>query len=269
MKKKYFCLFMAGIMAASMLAGCGGKKDSQANMTEEEKAAWDEAENDPYGKYPETVTYTTGYNLTNQGADTLKGTAYENDTTEDNAYTRYLKEVLNVQNENQFEAVTGPDYDQKVSMAIASQDIPDIMYVSDYATLVDLVENDMVEDMTDIYNNLACDTVKEAYESYGDNNPLNTVTFDGKIMAIPKTQLSDGQDFLWVRKDWMDKLGLEEPKTLDDLADLLRAFINEDPDGDGQADTVGLAVHSEVYGSYPNNTFAVDNIFTAQNFSLS
>ena len=37
MKKKYFCLFMAGIMAASMLAGCGGKKDSQANMTEEEK----------------------------------------------------------------------------------------------------------------------------------------------------------------------------------------------------------------------------------------
>ena len=263
MKKKYFCLFMAGIMAASMLAGCGGEKDSQANMTEEEKAAWDEAENDPYGKYPETVTYTTGYNLTNQGADTLKGTAYENDTTEDNAYTRYLKEVLNVQNENQFEAVTGPDYDQKVSMAIASQDIPDIMYVSDYATLVDLVENDMVEDMTDIYNNLACDTVKEAYESYGDNNPLNTVTFDGKIMAIPKTQLSDGQDFLWVRKDWMDKLGLEEPKTLDDLAELLRKFINEDPDGDGQADTVGLAVHSEVYGSYPNNTFAVDNIFTA------
>lgn len=263
MKKKYFCLFMAGIMAASMLAGCGGEKDSQANMTEEEKAAWDEAANDPYGKYPETVTYTTGYNLTNQGADTLKGTAYENDTTEDNAYTRYLKEVLNVQNENQFEAVTGPDYDQKVSMAIASQDIPDIMYVSDYATLVDLVENDMVEDMTDIYNNLACDTVKEAYESYGDNNPLNTVTFDGKIMAIPKTQLSDGQDFLWVRKDWMDKLGLEEPKTLDDLAELLRKFINEDPDGDGQADTVGLAVHSEVYGSYPNNTFAVDNIFTA------
>ena len=109
MKMKYFCLFMAGIMAASMLAGCGGKKDSQANMTEEEKAAWDEAENDPYGKYPETVTYTTGYNLTNQGADTLKGTAYENDTTEDNAYTRYLKEVLNVQNENQFEAVTGPE----------------------------------------------------------------------------------------------------------------------------------------------------------------
>ena len=102
---------------------------------------------------------------------------------------------------NSFEAVSGSDYDQKVSMAIASSTIPDIMHVADYATLVELVESDLIEDLTDVYNNLACDTVKAAYESYGEeNNPLNTVTFDGKIMAIPKTQLSDGQDFLWLRK---------------------------------------------------------------------
>lgn len=121
----------------------------------------------------------------------------------------------------------------------------------------------MIEDLTDVYNNSACDTVKESYESYGDNNPLNTVTFDGKIMAIPKTQLSDGQDFLWVRKDWLDKLGLEEPSTMDEVADMLRAFVNDDPDGDGEADTIGLAMRSDVYGGYPNNTFGIDNIFTA------
>ena len=60
----------------------------------------DEAANDPYGKYDELVTYTTGYSLTNQGADVLAGTPYENDTPENNAYTRYLKELLNIQNEN-------------------------------------------------------------------------------------------------------------------------------------------------------------------------
>ena len=161
----------------------------------------DEAANDPYGKYDELVTYTTGYSLTNQGADVLAGTPYENDTPENNAYTRYLKELLNIQNENDFEATMGDDYNQKLALAIASQSLPDIIHVPDYSTLVELVENDMIEDLTDVYNNLACDTVKESYESYGDNNPLNTVTFDGKIMAIPKTQLSDGQDFLWVRKD--------------------------------------------------------------------
>lgn len=263
MKKKTLSLVLAAAMAAATVAGCGSSS-STANMSDEEKEAWEAAANDPYGKYPELVTYTTGYNLTAQGADTLAGTAYENDTPSDNAYTRYLKEVLNVQNENMFEAQTGDDYDQKVSLAIAAQDIPDIMYISDYSTLVELVESDMIEDLTDVYNNLACDTVKAAYESYGEeNNPLNYVTFDGKIMAIPKTQLSDGQDFLWLRKDWLENLGLDEPSTLDEVADVLRAFINDDPDGNGQDDTIGLAALSTVYGSYPNNTFAIDNIFTA------
>lgn len=263
MKKRTLSLVLAAAMVMATMAGCGDSSDSMANMSEEEKAEWEAAANDPYGKYPELVTYTCGYNLTAQGADTLAGTPYENDTPSDNAYTRYLKEVLNVQNENLFEAQTGDDYNQKVSMAIAAQEIPDIMFVNDYSTMVELVESDMVEDLTEVYNNLACDTVKAAYESYGENNPLNYVTFDGKIMAIPKTQLSDGQDFLWLRKDWLENLGLEEPSTLDEVADILRAFINDDPDGNGQNDTVGLAALSTVYGDYPNNTFAIDNIFTA------
>lgn len=264
MKRKCLSFLLAATMIAALAAGCGSSDDPTKNMSEEEKAAWEAVVNDPYGKYPELITYTSGYNLTNQGGDMLAGTPYENDTPSDNAYTRYVKEVLNVQNENMFEAPTGPDYDQKVSMAIASQDIPDIMYIADYATLVDLVENDMIQDLTDVYNNLACETVKASYESYGaDNNPLNTVTFDGKIMAIPKTQLSDGQDFLWLRKDWLDNLGLEEPSTMDEVADILRAFISDDPDGNGQADTVGLAVLPTVYGGYPNNHFGIDNFFTA------
>lgn len=263
MKKRTLSLCLAAAMAMTAMAGCGDSNDSMANMSDEEKAAWEAAANDPYGKYPELVTYTCGYNLTAQGADTLAGTPYENDTPSDNAYTRYLKELLNIQNENMFEAQTGDDYNQKVSMAIAAQDIPDIMFVNDYSTMVELVENDMIEDLTDVYNNLACETVKASYESYGENSPLNYVTFDGKIMAIPKTQLSDGQDFLWLRKDWLENLNLEEPSTLDEMADVLRAFIEQDPDGNGQDDTIGLAALSTVYGDYPNNTFAIDNIFTA------
>jgi putative aldouronate transport system substrate-binding protein len=256
--KKILSLTMVAVMAAVTMAGCGSSGGT-SNMTEEEAAEWEAAANDPYGKYPELLTYTCGYVLTSPGTD------YANDTTTDNAYTRYLKELLNVQNENMFEATAGDDYNQKVSLAIAAKDIPDIMHVADYSTLVELVENDMIEDLTDVYNNLACDTVKAAYETYGDNNPLNYCTFDGKIMAIPKTQLSDGQDFLWLRKDWLDNLGLDEPSTLDEMAEVLRAFIEDDPDGNGQDDTIGLAMLQTVYGGYPNNHFAVDNIFTAFN----
>ena len=36
-----------------------------------------------------------------------------------------------------------------------------------------------------------------------------------------------------IREDWLDKLGLEVPQTLDELGDVLRAFVAEDPDGTG------------------------------------
>ena len=43
--------------------------------------------------------------------------------------------------------------------------------------------------------------------------------------------------FLWIRKDWLDKLGLDVPKTLDDVVEVARAFKNDDPDGNGVDDT--------------------------------
>lgn len=221
------------------------------------------AAEDPYGRYDETITYTTGYVLTDQGADTLKGTPYESDTPSDNAYTRYLLNILNVQNENLFEAKAGDDYNQKVSLSMANQDIPDIFFIDDYSIFTELVEADMIEDLTEVYENYACDTVRDSYDSYGDNSPLNYATFDGRIMGIPKTQLSDAQDFLWLRQDWLDALGLEAPHTTDEIAEVLKAFIEKDPDGNGADDTVGMVALSTLYGGYPNNHFAIDNFFTA------
>ena len=45
---------------------------------------------------------------------------------------------------------------------------------------------------------------------------------------------------LMIRQDWMDKLGLEQPKTIDELREVMRAFTFNDPDGNGQNDTFGL-----------------------------
>ena len=52
---------MLSVLMISSLASCSQEQDFTAGMSEEEKAAWEAAANDPYGKYPELVTYTTGY----------------------------------------------------------------------------------------------------------------------------------------------------------------------------------------------------------------
>lgn len=55
------------------------------------------------------------------------------------------------------------------------------------------------------------------------------------------------------RKDWLDRLGLNEPKTIDDLYEVMKAFAYRDPDGNGKDDTYGLVDRNDlVYGAFKN-----------------
>ena len=77
-------------------------KRSETGKTVESKevinAQWENAAHTPYGKYPELVTYTLGKIVGSNNANLPVKATYE-----DNAYTRYLKERLNIQNEDVLE----------------------------------------------------------------------------------------------------------------------------------------------------------------------
>lgn len=44
-------------------------------------------------------------------------------------------------------------------------------------------------------------------------------------MAVPETVIDHGPNLLWLRKDWMEELGLEEPETLEDAFEIIDAFV--------------------------------------------
>jgi putative aldouronate transport system substrate-binding protein len=85
-------------------------------------------------------------------------------------------------------------------------------------------------------------------------------------MGIPYLRSSTDAVPLFVRQDWLEKLGLPEPKTMQDVLRIAEAFATRDPDGNGKADTIGLLLQSnlwtsqagrateffEGYGAYPN-----------------
>lgn len=212
--------------------------NNQDNIEKDNLKAIDNARNTPYGAYPETIYYTLGKMTSDNNSNMPIG-----DTYEDNVYTRYIKDTINVQNIDAFEALDG-QYDTNVSMAIAMGDIPDIMVVSNLDTLSLLVQNDMIEDLTESYNNCLSDKVKEMYQSYG-NELINQVIFDGKIMAFPETNITDGPNILWLRKDWLDKLGLDAPKNIDDAVSIIKAFVENDMGG---SNTIGLVCDTSVTG---------------------
>ena len=55
-----------------------------------------------------------------------------------------------------------------------------------------------------------------------------------------------------MRVDWLKNLGLEMPTDLDSLYDVLYAFTYDDPDGNGQQDTVGIVMPMAQYMQWDN-----------------
>src|SRR5699024_5454331 len=71
------------------------------------------------------------------------------------------------------------------------------------------------------------------------------------------------------RQDWLDNLGLEPPQTIEDFKEIAKAFVEEDPDGNGEDDTIGLAgpdTSNKLYANFlesTNNLYGFDGVFSA------
>ena len=263
-------LHLAALMAALILlfVGCSGSIPGQSGVDtenvessddsgtadpESDQAAWEEAEHTPLGKYPETVEYTLGKISGANNSNLPAG-----DTYEDNAYTRYLREVLNIQNVDIFELEAGGSYEEALEMSIADRSIPDVLVVNGRDNLEKLVKAGLVEDLTSVYEECTTDVIKEMYASYGEDL-LGSATFDGKLYAFPNTAIDDGHMLLWLRADWIRELGLEEPRTMDEAMQIIKAFVENDIAGDGR--TVGLACSTGLIAG-SSETYGVDGIFT-------
>ncbi|MDD3403740.1 MAG: extracellular solute-binding protein [Hespellia sp.] len=216
-------------------------------------AAWKKAATTPMAAYPEAVTYTLGKMTGDHNSNMPEG-----DTYEDNAYTRYLKEKLNIQNEDVLEATEDENYDLMIRRMVIEGNMPDIMVVNDYDYLTKLIEADLVADLTTAYENCATPLIKSVYESYGDGL-LDSVIFDGEMKAIPSTQVYPGCSLLWLRDDWRKSLGLGEPQTVDDVEQILLAFRANKFDGQ---ENVGIVSTAGLVGQ-ENANYSMDPVFAA------
>ncbi len=184
----------------------------------------------------------------------------EGESIEDNRALRYIEDTLNV--DITFAWVVPSDsFADKLNLSIASGDIPDAMVVNP-TQLQQLAEAGAIEDLTGIVEKYANADILENWNQTG-GVALEAATIDGKIMGIPNVQpQADAPIMVWVRQDWLDKLGLEGPQTVDDVEAIAKAFIEQDPDGDGAADTFGITGTSQPV-MVPSNLHGFDAIFNA------
>ena len=152
-------LLLIGLCAYNRYGGVTGGEETSSKAVsdagiQQEEQQWEEAERTPLGKYPETVKYTLGKISGNNNSNLPVG-----DTYEDNAYTRYLKEVLNIQNEDVFELETDGSYEEALEVAIADREIPDVLVANGWDNLERVVEYGLVEDLTQVYEECTTDMI--------------------------------------------------------------------------------------------------------------
>ncbi|MFC5648635.1 extracellular solute-binding protein [Paenibacillus solisilvae] len=189
------------------------------------------------GKFNPEVTITTVRGV-------APGVTFrDGENVDDNVHTKWAKERFGINIKNLWSVTDQNDaYKTKLRLALSSNEpMPDVMIVFDVNLAQDLISSGKFMDIGDKFEQKAAPMWKKALEEYSYTwNPFKK---DGKKYGIPLLSYGYGSDpVLWIRQDWLDKLNLKAPQTMDDVEHIMDAFTNQDPDNDGKKDTYGLVI---------------------------
>ena len=177
-----------------------------------------------------------------------------------NWMTTYIEELANA--DITFEVYTS-EMNTQLTMAITGgSDLPDILFTSSVS----------IELMDQWASAGALVPLGEYYEKYGyyvnDAKERTGVDFlqlvtspDGEIYTLPgynQSLTNECPDRIWIYRPWLEALGLEEPTNAEELYTVLKAFKEQDPNGNGQADEIPMI---SIYGKNKSWWRALMNMF--------
>ncbi|MCR4718315.1 MAG: extracellular solute-binding protein [Firmicutes bacterium] len=205
--KKIISMLLVAVMGVTTLSACGKKEKS--------------------GLKVKIAVYDRGAIVASEGS------------MENNRWTKWIKENSGVDVE--FVAFNRNQYKEKLNAMLSSGSAPDVFIEYDSAWMAQLVEQGVIKPVDEMIEKYS-----KNYKDYLEQNPqLNKyITFGGKSYAFtsqrPETSiLNHGA---WIRQDWLDKLGLSMPQTDEELLDVLRAFRDRDPNGNGEKDEIPMSL---------------------------
>lgn len=155
------------------------------------------------------------------------------------------------------ERITGTDldityvpanvYEEKINVTMTSGEMPQVVMIQNITgtSVINAIRSGMFWDLTpylDEFPNL----------KNFDQQVINNLKVDGKYYFIPRPRPLVRNGTI-IRKDWLEKVGMELPSTIDEFYELLKAFKEKDPDGNGQKDTYGMLLYEN---AIPGDIFA-------------
>ncbi len=137
----------------------------------------------------------------------------------------------------------GTTYQEQLNLRIAANEMPD-MFIPVNGMETDLIRAGAILDLTDLIPEKAPHLYEAIPEEVWDVVRANDPTGEGRIYYVPQV-LTFARSGGIIRQDWLDTLGLEMPKTQEEFVEVLRAFKDGDPNGNGQADEIPTGGRAE------------------------
>ncbi len=160
-----------------------------------------------------------------------------------NAFILWMQEQTNVKLE--FDEIPLEGRQEKVNLVLASGNYPDVFFGLSFSE-AQIQQYGVAENMLLPLGDLIDENCVEINKIW-DNFPgsRNIITqLDGNIYSMPQVNECYHCTIsrkMWINQDWLDALGLSTPKTTDEFYEVLKAFKEKDPNGNGKADEIPLA----------------------------
>ena len=232
--KKIMCLLLALALCVTMFAACGnGGETSKVEDTKTEESKTEETTEEGGEAESELI------DVLNQEETMPVSFCYMTGFTQsDSEMEKMFEEKYNI--DITLEILPGwSDGQAKISLLMASDNIPNIMWWwgmdTEYNKWVEAGLLLDVSEYMDKYTN-----IRDYYNKMDPLTLFYAAEADGSIYRIPGDVAEPSCENLWIRETWLNNLGLEVPTTIEELEEVMRAFTEDDPDGNGKNDTYGL-----------------------------
>ena len=201
----------------------------------------------PTADNPVTISLWYDATVTEAGAPPADWIAY-----------KIIREKFGINLELTMLPVNPTEKNVMVNAAAEGNYLPDMVVVN-REPLLNLIEKDLIMPVDDLYPLMPRRTEK----MYNENS-RRFATVKGKCygFSTPGGRIQKNEGVL-IRKDWLDKLGLAVPKTMEDYLNVMRAFTRNDPDGNGKNDTYGYGAFIEINSYEEGLGRRLDPIFGA------
>ncbi|WP_342438978.1 extracellular solute-binding protein [Paenibacillus sp. FSL L8-0436] len=216
-KNRWLLLLLVAMMVTTVVAGCSGNESAGSNSKSEGSSNAGEVKSES----PLDLTLMLPIFKTNYPKDGSPVAAELEKQTRTKIH---------------FEWVPNASYADKFNITLASGKLPTIIYVGDVkaSSFVNAAKSGAFWEVGPYLKD---------YPNLSQANPviLKNSAIDGKNYGIYRGRVL-GRNGMVFRKDWLEKVGLQTPQTVDDFYNMLKAFKEKDPDGNGKEDTYGMVL---------------------------